>query len=139
MLQIGGVGSGRFGIFHKLPGHFRGAAGGGWWAAWTGDSDNGQITALAGGADSSTGGWLVGGVGGQLTGDGNGRWMTAVVGRADSASVRNIWHFVGEAGDSDGDDRQMTHDSDNSWMTPWVPMSAITNSATDGTGSRANC
>lgn len=63
----------------------------------TGDSDNGRMTALAGGADGGTGGRSVGGVGGRLTGHGDGGWMTAAAGRADSAIVRNIWHFVGQA------------------------------------------
>ena len=44
-------------------------------------------------------------MGGWLTCDGDSGWMTAV---ADSTSIRNIWHFVEEAGDSDGDDRRMT-------------------------------
>ena len=56
----------------------------------TGDSDNGRMTASAGGADSGTGGWSVGGVGGRLTGDGEGGRMTAAAGRVDSASIRNI-------------------------------------------------
>ena len=43
-----------------------------------------------------------------MTGDGDGGRMTAAAGRADSASVRNIWHFVREAGDGDGDDGWMT-------------------------------
>ena len=81
---------------------------------------------------------MEGGVGGRLTGDGDGGWMTAAAGRADSASVRNIWHFVGEAGDSDGDDGRMTHDGDDGRMTSRAPASANTNGATDGTGGRAN-
>ena len=56
----------------------------------TGNSDDGRMTASAGGADSGAGGRSVGGVGGRLTGDGDDGRMTATAGRADNGSVWNM-------------------------------------------------